>query len=223
MRRACAVLGIAFLAAGCVSSGPVRELGGKEREAIDAARDRLRDNRPKIEDAAFTLAELGAEYAEKEFGLDLALAKAKQIDSMQSLLAVPSDELVETRRAVLLYHLYEVERTQQRVLDARIRERYATVREITSAYRRLETLLGTAAENLEIVLKYLNQPKSARILAATETFLSEVEEFREAMAKTESPQLRRLAADVERYEAAAAKAQEEAMTALRALGELKGD
>ncbi len=213
----------AVFATGCVSSGSVRELGQKEKDLIQAVQKRISDNKPKIDGAAKTLGELGATYAEMEFGLELALAKAKRLESMQSFLASPPAEFRETQRAVVLYHLYEVEQAEQKVLEARIAERRASVQEIGAAYQQLGTLLNDAAKNLEIVLKHLNQPRKARILAFTETFLGEVKAFRETIETSDNARLQKLAADVAHFETLAGKAKEDATKALQAFITLIGE
>ena len=213
----------AVFSASCASSGSVRDLGVKEKEVIQGVQKRISANKPMVDSASKSLGELGAAYAEKEFELELALAKAKRLESMQSFLASPPEEFRETQRAVVLYHLYEVEQTEQKVLEARMAERRASVEEIGAAYRQLEVLLKDAAKNLEIVLEYLNQPKSARILAFTENFLSEVTAFRETLEKSDNPRLQRLAADVAQFEILAFKAKEDATKALQAYTTVTGN
>lgn len=223
MRHLVVVLVVAALAGGCASGGAIRELGSKEKEVIDAVRQRISENEPKVEAASKTLGELGASYVDKEFGLELALAKAKRLDSMRAPWAAPPDEFRETQRAVVLYHLYDVEMAEQRVLDARMAERRAAVQEINRAYGDLEKLLVEASKSLELVLGYLNQPKSARILAFTESFLGEVTAFRERLAESDSPRLQKLAADVARYEMMVGQAKQRADSALQALMRLGGE
>ena len=213
----------AIFAAGCASSGSVRDLGAKEKEVIQGVQKRISANKPMVDSASRSLGELGAAYAEKEFELELALAKAKRLESMQSFLASPPEEFRETQRAVVLYHLYEVEQTEQKVLEARMAERRASVQEIGAAYRQLEVLLKDAAKNLEVVLENLNQPKSARILAFTENFLSEVTAFRETLEKSDNPRLQRLAADVVQFEILAGKAKEDATRAIQAYTTVTGN
>ncbi len=223
MKRALLVVAVAVLATGCVSGGSVRDLGAKEKEVIQAVHERIRQNKPHVQNAAKQLGELGGDFAEKEFELELALAKAKRLDSMNSFLASPPDEFRETQRAVVLYHLYEVEQAEQKVLQARLKERRASAQEISAAYGQLESLLVSAAKNLEIVLKYLNQPKSAQILAFTETFLGEVKAFHQKLAQSDSPRLKKLAAEVAQFEAQATQAKQGASEALQAFSALKGE
>ena len=211
---------IILVAGGCASSGSVRELGVSEKAMFAALDERLDQNDTFVRKTADQLGELGAEYVRIEFDLERKLTRAKLLEAMRTPWIAPPDDLIMNQRAIVLYHFYELELAEEKVLDARIRERKAHTREILTAYRRLNALLKDAATNLEVVLENLNQPTDAQIRAFTSTFLAEVTAFREQLRKSDSPRLRELADDVERYEEAARKANENAENALRAILEL---
>lgn len=214
----CAALALlALMVAGCASGGSVRELGDSEKEMFAALSDTLKANEKDVRDVAEQLGDLGADYTRMEFDLERALTKAKLLEAMQAPWATPRQEFAVTQRAVVLYHFYELELAEEKVLEARIRERQARTGEILTSYRRLNALVKDAARNLEIVLEHLNQPKDARIRAFTATFLAEVAAFRAELRESDNPRLRELADDVERYEEAARKTTEEAEKALEAI------
>jgi len=208
---------LALVAAGCASGGSVRELGQTEQAMFAALADTLQSNERDVRAVAEQLGELGADYARLEFELELAVTRAKLLEAMRAPWATPRDEFAITQRAVVLYHFYELELAEEKVLDARVRERQARAREILVAYRRLNALVREAARNLEIVLEHLNQPTDAQIRAFTATFLAEVSAFRAELRESDNPRLRELADEVERYEEAARKTTENAEKALEAI------
>ena len=221
MTRVTTVLGL-LLMSGCATGGSVRQLGPLEMEVIHAVDKAVTDHGPMLEAAARSLGELGAEYAKKEFELELSVAKAKRLESMQAPWASPTSDLASTQRAVVLYHLYEVEMAEQRVLDARMAERRAAAQQIIAHYGRLSPLLRESAQNMETLLQYLNQPKGAHIAAFAQAFLGEVTAFRSTLQASDNLELQRLAADVARYEASAGRAKEQAASALDAILRLGG-
>lgn len=221
MRRLVIPLGVALLSA-CATGRSIRQLGPMEMQLIQAVDSAVAANEPMMRAAANNLGELGAEYTQKEFELELSLAKAKRLESMQAPWASPTPDLAATQRAVLLYHLYEVEMAEQRVLDARMAERRAAAREVLANYQRLGPLLTEAARNMEVLLQHLNQPKSAQIMAFADALLGEVTAFRERLRASETPELQALAADVARYEAFANRAKERASAAVDAVMRLGG-
>ena len=168
------------------------------------------------------LGELGAEYERMAFSEELAMSQTKRLESMQAPWAAPPDSLVATQRAVVLYHLYEVERAEHKVLMSRIAARRESATQVLAAYRKLRTLLEDAGKNLEIVLGHLNQPESARIRALTTTFLNEVTAFRNQLQASENPRLREMAEDAARFEEAARKAREQADKALETILQPRG-
>ena len=224
MRLALPLFGglLAILVAGCASSDGVRQLSEQELAAFDTLAARLDENGRFFRDATETLADLNAHYARMAFGLELGLAKAKLLESMQAPWAPVRDSLQATQRAVILYHLYEIEAAEQKVLDARIRERRAATEEVWAAYLRLGQLVEDASRNLKVVLAHFNQPRDARIRAFTSTFLSEVTAFRAQLQASENPRLQQLAADVARYEAQAHATKAQAERTLDALLEMGG-
>jgi hypothetical protein len=136
---------------------------------------------------------------------------------MRAPWAAPRSEFATTQRAVVLYHLYQMELAEREELEARIRERRARAREVLVTYRRLHALLVEASENLELVLEYLNQPASTRISEYTENLLAEIGAFRAELQQSENPQLRGLAEDVARYQEAARRSREDAEKAVDAI------
>ena len=224
MKRILLVLCIVILSTGCTTmGGSVRDLGEKEKEAFQALDSRLAENEKPLNAAAENLGNLGAEYAEKEFELELSLAKAKLLEAMKAPWAPVRDEFAATQRAVVLYHLYQIEIAEQKMLEARMNERRVAAQEIMAAQKKLRTLLKEASENLEILLKYLNQPTSAKILAFSENFLNEVTAFRKKLQASENPRLRQLAQDTARYEALANKTKEQAVKAVEVIIKAKGE
>jgi hypothetical protein len=223
MRTFAVLVCVLVLTTGCAAldSGAVRELSQHEKVAFEALNKRLRDNRPQMKDATTDLGELGAEWAEKEFEFERDLAKAKRLESMTAPWSSPRDEFQKTQRSVVLYHLYEVEMAEQKVLDARMAQRRAAAEELLIAYDRYVELLGGASKNLEMVLKYLDQPKSAQIIAFTSTFLSEATAFREQLQKSENPRLQSLAEELGRNEATVLAFKQQADDALQAYLQIK--
>jgi hypothetical protein len=203
--------------------GSVRDLGQEEKEAFQALDKRLAENDKMLKKAARNLGELGAEYAEKEHELELSLSKAKLLESMKAPWAPEREEFAATRRAVVLYHLYEIEMAEQKELEARMHRRRMAAQEIIAAQKKLRKLLKEASKNMEILLRHLNQPTSSQILAFSENFLGEVEAFRKELQASENPRLRQLAQDVARYEAKANKTKEQAVKAIEAIIKVKGD
>ena len=224
MKLKLAVMCFLFFTVGCSAfrGESVRELGEREKQVFDALRTRLTQNAPMMRNAATTMGNLGADYAEKEFELELALAKAKRLESMTAPWNAPRDDMAATQRAVVLYHLYELELAEQKVLQSRMEKRRADAAEVLAAYNQFSVLLSHAQDNMKIVLQYLNQPKSARIRAFTATFLDEVTAFREGLQASENPRLKELAEDVARYEEMAQKAKEQADEALTSIFSTRG-
>lgn len=206
-----------MFAAGCATAGSVRELGEAEQQMFAALDQRLEENETMVRKTATQLGALGVDYVRKEYELELSLSKAKLLDAMRAPWASPRSEFAPTQRAVVLYHLYQLELAEDEVLEARIRERRARAREVLVAYRRLQSLLAGASDNLELVLEYLNQPTGAQISEYTANFLAEVTAFRLELQESDNPRLRELADEVETYEEAARKAREEAEMALDAI------
>ena len=204
----------AFLLVGCVTNNAVRQLGEKENIAFQALDKRLSENEVFMQKTVTSLGALGAGYAKKEFELELALTKAKRLESMRAPWTLTRDKLAATQRAVILYHLYEVEVAEQKVLDARVAQRQASAQELLAAYKQLSVLLRGASSHLEVVLAHLNQPTSARIRAFTATFLSDVTAFRETLQASENPRLQQLAERVSHYESQVSQAKDQAENAL---------
>lgn len=217
MKQTLILLWLALQFAGCGSSSGIRQLGDRELEAFQALQKSLAANEEFIRGATQTLSDLGALYEEKEFELELALAKAKLLESMQAPWAPVRDSLAATQRAVILYYLYELEAAEQKAIDARIAQRRAAAQEVLAAYARLSTLIDGAAQNLKIIIEHLNQPKSARIRAFTSTFLDEVAAFRAQMQSSENPRLQHLAQQIARYEEQVSNARLQAQNAMDAL------
>lgn len=205
------------LFAACASGGSIRELGTLELQTLNAVDSALTENEAMMIGAATNLGELGAEYAAVEFDLELKMVQAQRLEAMRAPWAGPSDDLVATQRAVVLYHLYEVELAQQKVLDARLAERRAAGRRVMEAYGRLAPLLRGASDNMEVLLEHLNQPKDAQIRMIAGAFLGEVTAFRTALQASENPELQALAANVVRYEEFASRAKEQAAAALNGI------
>ncbi len=223
MIRTLLVVWFSLFAAGCVTGGnAVRDLSEKEIEAFQALDKRFTQNARFMKRASADIGELGAEYAEKEYSLELALAKAKQLEVMQAPWALTRNEFAQTQRSVMLYHLYEVERAQQRVLEARVRERRAAAQEVLRGYNQLQALMKKAVKNLEIILKHLNQPKSAQVRLITKTFLNEVAAFKQQLQHSKNPRLQKLAEDISHYEGLAQQTKREADRAVDAILSLKG-
>lgn len=223
MKRLTLVVGLALLISGCAALNPrtVRELTQKETAAFAALSERLKENRPNVKKTSTGIGDLGARWAEQEFLLELDLAKAKRLDSMTAPWAAPSENLRETQMAVILYHLYQVEMAEQKVLDARRAERQAAAGEILATYDRLTRLIEGASKNLKVVLEYLNQPKGAQISSFARTFLGEVSAFRQTLQASQNPRLQALASEIARHEQSAEKATENAERALDAIMKLQ--
>ncbi len=214
---------IALSSVGCGTTKPLLELGEKERSVIAKLQARVADNGPKLQKAARNLGELGAEYEALNFELEDQLAKARQLESMQSFLTTVPEEFRQTQRAVVLYHLYETEQAEQSVLQSRMNQRRQSTVDINRAYTQFATLLNDALKNMEVILRYANQPKSARIQSSTDNFLTEVRSFRTTLEATESTRLKSLAADVQKIEERALKARQKSADAIQKLISLKGE
>lgn len=217
MKRTLIILWLACQLAGCGASSGIRQLGDRELDAFQALQKSLEANEVFIRGATQTLSDLGALYEEKEFELELALAKAKLLESMQAPWATVRDSVAATQRAVILYHLYELESAEQKAIDARVAQRRAAAQDVLAAYTRLSALIDGAAENVKIMIEHLNQPNSVRIRAATSTFLGEVAAFRAQMQSSENPRLQHLAQQVARYEEQVNNARLQAQNAMDAL------
>jgi hypothetical protein len=217
-------LACGLLATGCAAMDPgaVRDLSAAERRAFAALDQRLRDNRPAMQDAVGTLGELGAEWTEQAFEAERNLARARRLESMQAPWAQTAGEYAQTQRAVVLYHLYEVEMAEQQVLEGRVAARRAAAEELLGAYDRYAGLLGEATGALEVVMEHLEQPDSARLAAAIATLLDETAAFREALQRSDNPRLQALAAEVARSEAAAMAVRQQADAAVQAMLRLQG-
>ena len=218
MKRILIIICLILITSGCAT---IRELGEAERGMLQDLNSRLTANEKLIQTASTTLGEIGGDYAEWEYDLDIRLAKAKRLEAMTSLWVKTDDELKETRRAVLFYHLYEVELAEQKVIEARVKERQEAAKEIITAYRRLNALTKDAQKNLEIVLKYVNQPRSAQILEVTTNFLNEVKAFREELQSSDNPRLRKLAENVQKFEDKSFKAKEQAVKVFETYEKIK--
>lgn len=201
----------------CASGGSIRQLGELELQTLNKVDSALAANEAMMSAAAASLGELGAAYAALEFDLELKMVQAQRLEAMRAPWAAPPDDLVATQRAVVLYHLYEVELAQQKVLDARMAERRAAGRNVLEAYQRLAPLLRDASQNMEVLLEHLNQPKDARIRMIANAFLGEVASFRTTLQSSANPELQGLAADVARYEDFANRAKEQAAAALNGI------
>jgi hypothetical protein len=224
MKRLTYMLCLVLVTSGCATLDPgaVRELTEHESAAFRALDKRLVENRPVMKNLAKNLGELGAEWAEREFELERNLARAKRLESMQALSDSASGNFAKTQNSVVLYHLYEVEMAQQKVLDARIAQRRAAAQEVLNAYDRYAELLGGASSNLRIVMRYLNQPKSAGFGAFTASLLGEVKAFREQLQQSDSPHLRALAEDIVRRESEVVAFKQQADRALQDFFRLQG-
>jgi hypothetical protein len=222
--RLAGTIWLVLLGTGCAALDPaaVRDLSRQEQRALAALEQRLDDNRPALTAAVVTLGKLGAEWEERAFGLERELARAKRLESMQAPWTRPADEFTETQRSVVLYHLYELDMAEQRLLDARVAERHAAARSLAEAYDRHAELLGEAAGNLEIVLEYLDRPGSARIGEFAATFLAEVHAFRAQLQRSDNPRLRSRAEAVARQEQALLSLERQAQEALQVYLRLRG-
>ncbi len=223
MKVIAGILLVALMLAGCSSSQAVRQLSVAEKQAFDSLSVRLDENRQYMETALTALSALGASYTESATELEQALSKAKLLESMQSTLANASDEFVETQRAVILYHLYEMDLAEQKMLESRVAERETACAEVLDAYNRLNNLMAGATDNLEIVIRYMNQPKKARIKELTANFLGEVVAFRQDLAGQDNPLLNKLADDVARYETRVNVSRARAEAALNLINAVKGN
>ncbi len=202
---------------GCGSSNAVRSLGDAELTAMNTVDERLAANQSAMEDAITTLGEMGADYAERAHVLERTLAQAKQLDALQSAWSTPPSDVAQARRAVILYHLYEVETAQAAALASHVAERREATNELNDQYGQLAAILGDATMNMELLLEYLNQPAQARIRGYASTFLQEAVAFREELETSDSPRLQGLAEQIARQEDAVLDAKDRLNAALDAL------
>ena len=213
---------VAISLCSCASNNAILELSEKEKAVISKVRAKVAENKPKVIKAADNLGELGADYEELNFELEDSLAKARQLESMQSFLSTVPEDFRETQRAVVLFHLYETEQAEQKVLQARMAQRRESTKIIVDAYSQFTTLLDDALSNLEILIRYVNQPKSAQILAVTDTFLEEVKSFRSTLQETDNSRLNQIAAKVQSFEERAAIARSKSAEALQQFLAIQG-
>lgn len=213
-----------LLVAGCASSDQaVRALGEREAQMFTGLRERLSRNEALVAGATASLGEHGADYAARAYRLDLAVARAKRLDAMRVPWTIPWGELATTRRAVMLLRLYEIEMAEQRVLDARIRERRAAAAEILASYRRLRQLTGRAAEDLTLVLAHLSPPSGEPTHVFSRALLDEITGFRARLEQSEHPRLRAFAEEVAGFEQRAREARERADATRAAMLKAKGE
>ncbi len=185
--RTVLIICLALLTTGCVRG--VRELGHKERQAFDALSQRLKDNAQPMEAAANTLSRLAAEYAELQFELETAVAHAKRLESMRAPWVLPPADMAETQRAVILYHLYEVEMAQQKLLDALIQERREATDHIVERYEKLCQLLEQSQGNLETTLGYITQSKWEHLKDFAKSLRQDVQAYRKKTGPQRSAEL----------------------------------
>ena len=101
-------------------------------------------------------------------------------------------------------------------------QRRESTKIIVDAYSQFTTLLDDALSNLEILIRYVNQPKSAQILAVTDTFLEEVKSFRSTLQETDNSRLNQIAAKVQSFEERAAIARSKSAEALQQFLAIQG-
>lgn len=194
-------LTVLLLSTGCGTGGrATSSLAEQQQKIFDSVQERLDRQAPKIDQATQTLGDLGADYAEQAFQLERAVAKARQLDAMRAPWENPDAISSESRRAIILYHLYAVEQAEQKALEAKQAERRAAAAEVSRAYSGLQDLVLEAQDQLAIILEFFTQPKSARALGYTRTFLDEVTAFREGLEASENPRLVEAAAKVKEAE-----------------------
>jgi len=177
-----------------------RALTQAETDLLGDLHHRVRGNRGNIEAAVGDLVAISASALEDEDSLSRNVAKAKLLESMQSPWTRPSDSMVETQRAVALYHLYDLADAERVASTARLAERREAAQSVLEAFDQLSALTNKAIESQKLVLAHLNRDKGALLAAFVSTVAGEVQDFHEALAKSDDPKLRKLAADVARAE-----------------------
>lgn len=108
---------LALSTSGCAFfMGATRGLTKEEAALLQTLHDRTRGNKPKIESALNDLVEISASALEDTASLGVSISKAKLLESMKSPWTRPSNSMVETQRAVALYHLYALGEAEQAVV-----------------------------------------------------------------------------------------------------------
>ena len=195
------VLGVPaiFALCGCASFGRgVRDLTASEKAYLTALREGVTANQPKLQNALDDIGHIHDETAARE-QRDLlgAIAKAKLLESLRSPWA-PAPNTRETQRAVVLFHLYDLAQSEQRAFEAAQAQRAAVRAQIASHWIRIEDLLSQATDNQEQILKDLNQPADQQVANVVGDFLAEAKAFQSELAKSDDPELKRLADETER-------------------------
>lgn len=199
---------------GCVSLRSARELSAAEMQFIQALHTRAAQNRAPLEASLADLSGISRSAIEDSHSLQTSIAKAKLLESMKSPWARPSSSLVETQRAVALYHLYALAEAEQEVVAAKLRERSASTRKVLTRYDELTTLLVQAAEAQKLILAHLNQSDAAHALEFVSNLLVEVNAFQRRLAQSEDPDLQRFAGEVAEAEAKVQQARQGMQQAL---------
>ncbi|MEZ4267469.1 MAG: hypothetical protein R3F39_13910 [Myxococcota bacterium] len=197
---------VALMASGCVRQ--VRDLTRAEAAALGAVQARVAQNREPL---TRSLADLGrvsqAALGEKD-GLTSGVAKAQLLESMRSPWVTSQGAGAATSREVALYHLYALADAERELRSARIRQREARLAAVQEAYDRLVGLTADAVAAETLILRYLEQPRGARVAEAVDGFLAETRAFRDVIQSSENPEMRRLADQVTRGEDAVRQAKE---------------
>lgn len=176
-------------------------LGSAELEVFEALTTRLKQNQKAIDSVAATIGRLGADYVEKEHRLAAKISSGKRLEAMEAPWQSGQTPTAKSQRAMALYHLYEIERSEQALLEARMQERIVAAAEIRQAYQRLMAIHQEAVLNLKLIMEHINQPPNSRIALIARQFLQETAELQSVLALDDDPKLRAIAERIARYEA----------------------
>jgi hypothetical protein len=199
-------VGLALGASGCVRQ--VRELTRAEAAALEAVRARVVENRAAMARSLSDLGRLSEAALAETDALSSGVAKAQLLEAMRSPWTEGAGESAATRREVALYHLYALVDAERKLRQARLAERQTALAGVAAAYDRLAALTDAAAAAEAEILRYLEQPRGARIGEAVDGFLGQARAFADVLARSEDPEMRLLADQVTRGEDAVRKAKE---------------
>lgn len=190
---------LALLASFGCGAGQVRVLTQSEEDYLKALKTSVTENQPKLQRALddIGLIHENAAVTERKQRLD-GIAKEKLLESLKSPWTTPPTNMQATQRAVVLSHLYDLAQTEQQAFEAAQAERASARTQIASRWERIGKLLGDALTNQEKILKDLNQPTDQQVENVLSNFLLETKAFQGELAKSDDPELKRLAADTEK-------------------------
>jgi hypothetical protein len=186
---------------GCASFGraKVATLTTEEQQYMTALKKAVADNQTEVQKALDDIGRIHDNAVATEQSLLLgAVAKAKLLESMKSPWVNAPTNMGETQRAVVLFHLYDLSQSELQAAEAARVQRATARTQIVAHWAHIGDLLGQALKNQEAILKDLNQPADQQLLNAVGNFLTDAKAFQAELAKSDDPELKRLASETDK-------------------------